>query len=70
MLTAISLSAIVTNGVVPAGGPHFLISRNLGPELGGAIGILFYLGNTFAASLYILGAIELLVVRIATSLLC
>ena len=70
MLTAISLSAIVTNGVVPAGGPYFLISRNLGPELGGAIGILFYLGNTFAASLYILGAIELLVVRIATSLLC
>eukprot|EP00045_Choanoeca_perplexa_P015249 m.187508 g.187508 ORF g.187508 m.187508 type:complete len:1029 (-) comp16929_c0_seq1:129-3215(-) len=59
-LTAISMSAIATNGVVPAGGAYFMISRSLGPEFGGAVGILFYLGTTFASSMYALGAIELL----------
>ncbi|VDN59789.1 unnamed protein product [Dracunculus medinensis] len=60
-LTSISLSAIATNGVVPGGGPYYMISRNLGPELGGAVGILFYLGTTIAASMYITGAIEILI---------
>lgn len=63
MLTAISMSAIATNGVVPAGGPYFMISRNLGPEFGGAIGLLFYIGTTFAASMYVVGGIEILVVN-------
>lgn len=62
MLTAISMSAIATNGVVPAGGPYFMISRNLGPEFGGSIGLLFYIGTTLAASMYIVGGIEILVV--------
>ncbi|EFX88997.1 hypothetical protein DAPPUDRAFT_41064 [Daphnia pulex] len=65
MLTAISMSAIATNGVVPAGGPYFMISRNLGPEFGGAIGLLFYIGTTFAASMYVVGGIEILVNYIA-----
>uniref|UniRef100_A0A8C7FHS0 Solute carrier family 12 member 5b n=1 Tax=Oncorhynchus kisutch TaxID=8019 RepID=A0A8C7FHS0_ONCKI len=64
MLTAISMSAIATNGVVPAGGSYYMISRSLGPEFGGAVGICFYLGTTFAGAMYILGAIELLLVRI------
>ncbi|XP_022110096.1 solute carrier family 12 member 4-like isoform X1 [Acanthaster planci] len=65
LLTAISMSAIATNGVVPAGGAYFMISRALGPEWGGAVGILFYLGTTFASAMYILGAIEILIVYIA-----
>uniref|UniRef100_A0A6Q2X272 Solute carrier family 12 member 5b n=1 Tax=Esox lucius TaxID=8010 RepID=A0A6Q2X272_ESOLU len=64
MLTAISMSAIATNGVVPAGGSYYMISRSLGPEFGGAVGICFYLGTTFAGAMYILGAIELLLVKI------
>ena len=59
-LTALSLSAIATNGRVEAGGPYFVISRNLGPEVGVAVGILFYLGTTIAASMYVLGAVEML----------
>uniref|UniRef100_A0A8D3EB49 Solute carrier family 12 member 5-like n=1 Tax=Scophthalmus maximus TaxID=52904 RepID=A0A8D3EB49_SCOMX len=65
MLTAISMSAIATNGVVPAGGSYYMISRSLGPEFGGAVGICFYLGTTYAGAMYILGAIELLLIYIA-----
>ncbi|CAJ0918542.1 unnamed protein product [Ranitomeya imitator] len=65
MLTAISMSAIATNGVVPAGGSYFMISRALGPEFGGAVGLCFYLGTTFATAMYILGAIEIFLVYIA-----
>ncbi|XP_028448380.1 solute carrier family 12 member 7 isoform X2 [Perca flavescens] len=64
LLTAISMSAIATNGVVPAGGSYYMISRSLGPEVGGAVGLCFYLGTTFAGSMYILGTIEILLTYI------
>jgi len=57
-LTAISMSAIATNGKIEKGGSYFMISRSLGPPSGGAVGTLFFLGTACAASMYIIGAIE------------
>ncbi|XP_063616287.1 solute carrier family 12 member 6 isoform X3 [Cydia splendana] len=68
MLTAISMSAIATNGVVPAGGSYFMIGRSLGPECGGAVGMLFYTGTTLAAAMYIVGAVEIVLTYMAPSM--
>lgn len=57
-LTAVSLSAIATNGAMKGGGPYYLIGRALGPEVGVSIGLCFFLGNAVAGSMYVLGAVE------------
>ena len=58
-LTVLSLSALASNGKFnKSGGIYQLVSRNLGVELGGATGLLFYLGKALAASMYCLGASE------------
>ena len=45
LITALSLSAIATNTRVKGGGAYYLISRSLGVEFGGAIGVVFYLAQ-------------------------
>ncbi|GMR39091.1 hypothetical protein PMAYCL1PPCAC_09286 [Pristionchus mayeri] len=64
-LTSISLSAVATNGVVESGGAYFMISRNLGAEFGSAVGILFYLANTVATSMYLVGGVEVMLMYLA-----
>ena len=53
-----SLSAIATNGTVRGGGAYYLISRSLGPEFGGSIGIVFYLGYVFNTGMNAVGLID------------
>ena len=53
-----SLSAIATNGTVRGGGAYFLISRSLGPEFGGSIGIMFYLGYVLNTGMNAVGLID------------
>ena len=62
-ITSLSLSAIASNGTIQAGGPYYIISRTLGVEIGGALGMLFYLGTTLGASMHVMGAVETLVHR-------
>ncbi|KAF2655346.1 hypothetical protein K491DRAFT_778779 [Lophiostoma macrostomum CBS 122681] len=58
LLTTMSISAIATNGTVRGGGAYYLISRSLGPEFGGSIGIVFYLGMVFNTSMNSVGLID------------
>ncbi|CAF1206413.1 unnamed protein product [Rotaria sordida] len=56
--TSLSMSAICTNGEVKSGGTYYLISRSLGPEFGGAIGLIFSFVNAVAAAMYAIGFAE------------
>jgi potassium/chloride transporter 9 len=58
IVTTLSLSAIATNGTVRGGGAYYLISRSLGPEFGGSIGIVFYLGFVFNVGMNAVGLID------------
>ncbi|KAK6178797.1 hypothetical protein SNE40_011302 [Patella caerulea] len=57
-ITTMSMSAICTNGEVKGGGAYYMISRSLGPEFGGAIGVVFSLANAVAAAMYVVGFAE------------
>ena len=60
-ITALSLCAICTNGEVEGGGAYYLISRSLGPVFGGTIGILFFIAQAVATSMYVIGFAESIV---------
>jgi solute carrier family 12 (potassium/chloride transporters), member 9 len=60
LVTALSLSAVASNGEVKGGGAYYLISRSLGPEFGGSIGLLFYLSQVLNTSLNVVGLIDCL----------
>lgn len=57
-ITTFSLSAISTNTKVEGGGAYFLISRSLGVEFGGAIGIVFFFAQAISVAMYVIGFSE------------
>jgi amino acid transporter len=57
-ITGLSASAISTNMKVGVGGEYFMVSRSLGLELGGAIGIPLFLCRTLSLTLYAFGLAE------------
>lgn len=57
-LTALSVCAIATDRVVRTGGAYYMISRSLGIETGGAVGIPLYFAQAISVALYTLGFAE------------
>ena len=55
VITSISLSAVATNLKVKGGGDYYLISRTLGLEFGGALGLVLFLAQSVSIGFYCLG---------------
>ena len=55
VLTSISLSAVATNLKVKGGGDYYLISRTLGVEFGGALGLVLFLAQSVSVAFYCIG---------------
>jgi solute carrier family 12 (sodium/potassium/chloride transporter), member 2 len=58
-LTGLSMASIATDRRVGTGGAYFMISRSLGLETGGAVGIPLYLALTLSMALYVIGFAEI-----------
>lgn len=58
ILTSISLSAVATNLKVKGGGDYYLISRTLGMEFGGSIGLVLFLAQSVSIAFYCIGFAE------------
>jgi amino acid transporter len=55
VLTSVSLSTIATNLKVQGGGDYYLISRTLGAEFGGALGLVLFLAQSVSIAFYAIG---------------
>jgi solute carrier family 12 sodium/potassium/chloride transporter 2 len=53
--TALSMSSLVSNIRIGPGGAYSIISRSMGLEIGGSIGVPLYLSLAFSVALYIFG---------------
>ncbi|WP_103020499.1 Na-K-Cl cotransporter [Salinibacter altiplanensis] len=60
-LTALSIAAIATDQRVRVGGAYYMISRSLGIEIGGAVGIPLYIAQGLSVALYTVGFAESMV---------
>ena len=61
-ITGLSASALATNMRVGVGGEYYMVSRSLGIELGGAIGIPLFLCRTLSITFYSFGLAESILV--------
>jgi solute carrier family 12 (potassium/chloride transporters), member 9 len=66
LVTTMSISVIALNGTVRGGGAYYLISRSLGPEFGGSIGLVFYMGFVFNTGMNAVGLVACLVQNIGS----
>ncbi|OZC01905.1 Na-K-Cl cotransporter [Rubricoccus marinus] len=62
-LTSLSIAAIATDQRVRAGGAYYMISRSLGIETGGAVGVPLYLAQALSIALYTIGFAESVALR-------
>ena len=58
LLTALSVAAIATDQRVRIGGAYYMISRSLGLETGGAVGIPLFVAQGLSVALYTVGFAE------------
>ncbi len=55
VVTSLSLAAIATNLEVRGGGDYYMISRTLGVDFGGAIGVVLFLAQSVSIAFYSVG---------------
>ncbi len=65
VLTSVSLSAIATNLRVKGGGDYYVISRTLGVEFGGALGLVLFLAQSVSIAFYTIGFGEAVAAMVA-----
>ena len=53
--TGLSLSSVATNTRIGPGGPYAILSRSLGYEIGGAIGVPLFLTRPLGVAMYVFG---------------
>ncbi|MCK5581691.1 MAG: Na-K-Cl cotransporter, partial [Candidatus Omnitrophica bacterium] len=58
LATALSMSSVVTNIRIGAGGAYSIITKSLGLEAGGAIGIPLYISQAISIAFYVTGFAE------------
>ncbi len=66
LLTSISLAVVATNMRVGGGGEYYIISRTLGIEFGGAVGLVLYLAISVSIAFYAIGFAEAIVPLLET----
>lgn len=59
--TVLSICSLATNGRIDSGGVYHMISRSLGPEFGGGVGVLFYVATVIGNGQSVAALVEILV---------
>ncbi|TVQ27375.1 MAG: Na-K-Cl cotransporter [Spirochaetaceae bacterium] len=58
LITSLSVSSIASNERMETGGAYFIVSRVLGYQAGGGIGVPLYLSQSLSVALYVIGFAE------------
>lgn len=61
-ISIFSLSAMATNGEIESGGSYYILSRTIGPEIGGACGFCLAFGSLMGAAQANIGLLETIVI--------